>query len=133
MMGGDFQKPLQLLAAYGYYAFEDDLCVNPSNSPYGRPTYANISFSEIFAGPFVDQPEVVDEGLDYPAAPIFGVLCWGYVSPLWWRPRRSRYEVQRRGNFKWVNADSFSSFDFPLFLFVFLLVFLFALFHLSLF
>ena len=128
-MGGDFQKPMQLLTAYGYCAFEDDIYVNSSDAPYGRPTYANITFSELFVGPFVDQPEVVDEGPDYAVALVFGVLCWGYVRPLRWRPRRSRCEVEMRGNFKWVNVDSLSFFDFPLFFFVFL----FILFHLGLF
>ena len=77
MMGRDLQKPLQLLAAYGYCALEDDVCVNPSDDPYGRPTYANISFLELFVEPCVDRPEAVDEGPDYTAAPVFGVLCWG--------------------------------------------------------
>ena len=75
MMGGDFQKPLQLLVAYGYSVFEDDICVNSSDAPYGRPTYANITFSELFVGPCVDRSEVVDKGPDYAATPVFGVLC----------------------------------------------------------
>ena len=125
MMGGDFQKRLQLLAAYGYCAFKDNVCANPSNAPYGRPTYTNISSSKIFVWPCIDRPKDVDEVPDYAAAPIFGVLCWGYVPPLHW----SRCGVEMKGNFKWVNADYFSVFDFPLFLFVFL----FALFHLGLF
>ena len=82
MMGGGFQKPLQLLAAYGYCAFEDDVCVIPSDAPYGWPTYANIPLSELFVGPCGDQPEVTDEGPDYSAAPVLGVLCWGYMPPM---------------------------------------------------
>ena len=45
MTGEGFQKPLQLLAAYGYCAFEDDVCVIPFDAPYERPTYANIPLS----------------------------------------------------------------------------------------
>ena len=74
MTGGDFQKPLQLLAAYGYCAFEDDVCVNSLDAPYGRPTYTNITFLELFTGHCIDQPEVVDEEPDYATAPVFGVL-----------------------------------------------------------
>ena len=55
MMGGDFKKPLQMIAAYGYCVFEDDVCANPSDAPYGRPTYANITFLELFVGPCVDR------------------------------------------------------------------------------
>ena len=54
---------------------------NPSDAPYGRPTYAKITFLELFIGPCIDRPEVVDERPDYAAAPGFGVLCWGYVAP----------------------------------------------------
>ena len=57
--------------------------------------------------------KVVDEGPDYTTTPVFGILCWGYVPPLLWRPRRLRCEVEKRGNFKWVNANSFYVFDFP--------------------
>ena len=79
MVGGDFQKPLQLLSAYGYCGFEDDDCVNPSDAADGRPTDAIITFSEFFIWPCVDRPKVMDEGPDYVVAPVFEVLCWGYV------------------------------------------------------
>ena len=61
--------------------FEDDACVNPSDVVDGRPTDAIITFSESFVRPSVDRPEVMYEGLDYAAAPSFGVMCWGYVPP----------------------------------------------------
>ena len=48
--------------------FEDDVCVDPSGVLDGRPNYANITFSELFAGPCVDMSEVMDEGLDYAIA-----------------------------------------------------------------
>ena len=42
MVGGDFQKSLQLFVAYGYCVFEDDVCVDPYPSGIldGRPNYA---------------------------------------------------------------------------------------------
>ena len=80
-MGGDFQKPLLLLVAYGYCVFEDVVYVDPSDTPDGRPTYANITFSELFVGPCVDRLEVMDEGPDYATAHFFRVMCWGYVPP----------------------------------------------------
>ena len=69
MMGGNFHNPLHLLTAYGYCAFDDDICVNPSDAPYGRPTFANITFSKLFTGPSLYWPEVVD--IDYAATPVF--------------------------------------------------------------
>ena len=55
--------------------FEDDVYVNPSDAPYGRPTYANITFSELFVGPCAGRSEVIDEVPDYAATPVFRVLC----------------------------------------------------------
>ena len=81
MMGGDFQKPLQLLATKRKCVFEDDVCVNPSDVPYGRRTYANITFLELFVGPYANRREVVDEGPDHAAALVFGVLCWAMCPP----------------------------------------------------
>ena len=81
MVGGDFQKPLHLLAAYGYCAFEDDVRIDPSDVTDGRPTDAIITFSELFVGRCVDRPEVTNEGPDHAVAPSFGVLCWVYVCP----------------------------------------------------
>ena len=48
--------------------FEDDVCVDLSSVLDGRPNYANITFSELFAGPSVDQPKVMDKGLNYATA-----------------------------------------------------------------
>ena len=45
--------------------FEDDIYVDPSGVLDGRPNYADITFSELFAGPCVDRSEVLDEGPDY--------------------------------------------------------------------
>ena len=67
-MKGDFQKSLQLFVVNGYCVFEDDVCVDLSGVLDGRPNYANITFSEIFAGPCVDRPEVMDKGPDYAIA-----------------------------------------------------------------
>ena len=68
MVGGDFQKPLQLFVAYGCCVFEDDVRVNPSSVLDGRPNYANIAFSELFTWRCVDRLEVMDEGPDYATA-----------------------------------------------------------------
>ena len=45
MVGGDFQKPLTPLVAYGYCVVEDIVYVDPLDTPDGRPTCANITFS----------------------------------------------------------------------------------------
>ena len=63
MVGGDFQKSLQLFVAYGYCVFEDDVCVDPSGVLDG-----NITFLELFVGSCIDWPEVMDEELDYATA-----------------------------------------------------------------
>ena len=68
MVGGDCQKPLQLLAAYGCCVFEDDVCVDPSGVLDGRPKYANIAFSELFDRCRTDRSEVMDEVPDYAIA-----------------------------------------------------------------
>ena len=81
MVGGDFQKPMQSLIAYGYCVFEDDLCVDLSGASYGRPTFANITFSELFVGPCVDSSEVMDEGPDYAATPFFQSFVLGLCAP----------------------------------------------------
>ena len=81
MEGGDFQKPLHLLVAYGYCAFEDDVCVDPLDVVDGRPTNAIITFSELFVGPCVDRSEIINEGPDHVTAPSVGVLCLGYMPP----------------------------------------------------
>ena len=47
---------------------EDDACADLSGVLDGKPNYAYASFLELFAGPCVDRPEVMDEGLDYATA-----------------------------------------------------------------
>ena len=47
--------------------FEDDVRVDLSGVLDGRPNYANITFSRLFAGPCADRPEVIDKGPDYAA------------------------------------------------------------------
>ena len=44
MVGGDFQKSLQLFVAYGYCVFEDDVCVDLSGVLDGRPNNVDITF-----------------------------------------------------------------------------------------
>ena len=48
--------------------FEDNVCIDPSGVPGGRPNYANITFLELFIGPCVDRPEFMDKGSDYATA-----------------------------------------------------------------
>ena len=84
MVGEDFHKPLHLLVAYGYCAFEDDIRVDPSDSTDGRPTDTIITSSELFVGLCVDRSEVIDEGPNHATAPSFGALCWGYMPPIFW-------------------------------------------------
>ena len=67
-MEGGFQKSLQLFVANGYCVFEDDICVDLSSVLDGKPNYANVPISELFTRPFVDRPEVLEEGLDYATA-----------------------------------------------------------------
>ena len=67
-MEGGFQKSLQLFVANGYCVFEDDACADLSGVLDGKPNYAYASFSELFAGPYVDRPEVMDKGPDYATA-----------------------------------------------------------------
>ena len=80
MVGGDFQKSLQLFVGYGYCVFEGEASVDPSSVLDGRPNCANIAFLELFVGPYVDQLEVTDEGLDYATA-FLSELCVGARCP----------------------------------------------------
>ena len=59
--------------------FKDDVYVDPSSVLDGRPNYANITFSELFARLCVDQPKVMNEGPDYVIA-LFSEFCAG-VTP----------------------------------------------------
>ena len=81
MVGGLFQKPLHPLVTYGYCLFEDVVYVDPSGAPDRRPTYAIVTFLELFVGPCVDRSKVMDEGPDYATTTFFRVLCWDYVHP----------------------------------------------------
>ena len=65
-MEGGFQK--QLFVVNGYCVFEDDVCVDLLGILDGRPNYVDVPFSELFVGPCVDHPEVMDEGPDYATA-----------------------------------------------------------------
>ena len=56
--------------------FEDDIYVDPFGVLDGRPNYADITFSELFAGPCVDRSEVLDEGPDYATA-LLSEFCVG--------------------------------------------------------
>ena len=67
-MKGGFQKSLQLFVVNGYCVFEDKVCVDLSGVLDGRPNYANNTFLELFTGPCVDRPKVMDKGLDYATA-----------------------------------------------------------------
>ena len=82
MVGGDFQEPMHLLVAYGYCAFKDDVCVDPSDAADGRPTDAIITFSELFIRPCVDRLEVIDEGRDHAENPFFWSSVIGLRAPL---------------------------------------------------
>ena len=44
--------------------FEDDIYVDLPSVLDRKPNYANIPTSELFVKPCVDQPEVLDGGLD---------------------------------------------------------------------
>ena len=54
--------------------FEDDICVDLSGVLDGKPNYANIPFSKLFARPYVDRPEIMNEGPSYVAA-LLSELC----------------------------------------------------------
>ena len=113
MVGGDFQKPLQPLAAYGYCVFEDVVCVDPSDASDGRPTYANITFSEFLLGlAQIDQRS----WMRLCCCPFFQSSVMGLRAPLGWRLlglRRPRREAEMKGNFERVNADFVLSLIFP--------------------
>ena len=79
-MEGGFQKSLQLFVVNGYCVFEDNVCVDLSSVLDGRPNYANITFSKLFAGPCVERPEVMGKGLDYATA-LLPEFCAGARCP----------------------------------------------------
>ena len=92
--------------------FEDEVCVGLSGILNGRPNYANITFSWLFARPCVDRPEVMDKRLDYATA-LLSEFCVGAKCPLVLAPfrgARSRCMAKRRRTFKKsVSDSSFSS------------------------
>ena len=65
--------------------FEDDVYVDPSSVLDGRPNYANIAFSKLFAGRCIDWPEVMDRRLDYAIALLLefytGARCPPVLAP----------------------------------------------------
>ena len=61
--------------------FEDDVCVDLSGVLDGKPNYANVPFSELFARPCIDRPEVMDEGPNY-ATTLLLELCARARCPL---------------------------------------------------
>ena len=124
MVGRDFQKPLQLLVAYGCYVFEDDVCVDPSGVPDERPNYANITFLELFTGPCIGQLKVMDEGSDFSTA-HFSEFCAGTTCP----PCASAFwgydDLGAKLRGKKISSriiQIFFFFDFLFFLFLFLLL-----------
>ena len=61
----------------------------------GRPNYANITFFELFVGPCIDRPEVMDKGPDYANA-LFSEFCVGARCPPMLAPSKVvAIEVQR--------------------------------------
>ena len=86
MVGGDFQKSMQLFFGYGYYVFKGDASVDPSGVLDGRPNCANVTFLELFVGPCVDNTEVTDEGPDNSTALLLefcvGARCPPVLVPL---------------------------------------------------
>ena len=67
-MEGGFQRSLRIFITNGYCVFEDDVCIDPSGVLEGRPNYANVTFSGLFARHCTGQPEVIDKRHDYAAA-----------------------------------------------------------------
>ena len=48
--------------------FENNICFDLLNVLDGKPKYANVPLSKLFARPCVDRPEVLDGGPDYATA-----------------------------------------------------------------
>ena len=78
--------------------FEDDICVNLSSVLDGKPNYANVPLSELFARPCVSLPEVLDGGLIM-LLPFFRSSLLRLGAPLSWHPpesQRSRCTAKTR-------------------------------------
>ena len=69
--------------------FEEDVCVDLD----GKPNYANITFSELFARRCVDQPEVMDKGPDYATALILEFCAGARCPPMLTPSRDAAVEV----------------------------------------
>ena len=81
-MEGASQRSLQLLVVNGYCVFEDDDHVDGSGIQDGRPNYANITFSGLFARPSVGRPEVIDKGPDHAASFLLGFYARAGCPPM---------------------------------------------------
>ena len=90
--------------------FEDDICVDLSNVLDGKPNYANIPLSELFAKPCVDRPEVLDGGPDYAVA-LLAEFFLGLGAPCLGAPRSCS------GQGVWMRGGESSSKMFRLFFF----------------
>ena len=76
--------------------FEDDICVDLSSILDGKPNYANVPLSELFAS--VGLPEVLDGGLIM-LLPFFRSSLLRLGAPLSWHPpesQRSRCTAKTR-------------------------------------
>ena len=69
-MEGGFQKSLNLFVAYGYYVFEQDICVDLLDVLDGKPDYANAPLLEFVARACVDRPKVLDGKPGYANSPF---------------------------------------------------------------
>ena len=81
-MEGGFQKSLQLFAANRYCVFENDICFDLLNVLDGKPKYANVPLSKLFARPCVDRPEVRDGGPDYATALLLELFSRAKCPPV---------------------------------------------------
>ena len=63
-MGGDFQKPLQLLSAYGYCAFKNNICGDRPEILDGMPDSSNPLLLEFFDNRRCPPTLVDDKAID---------------------------------------------------------------------
>ena len=68
--------------------FEDNVCVDLLGVLDRRPNNANITFSELFVGPCIDRPEVMDKGPDYATALILEFCVRARCPPVLTPPSR---------------------------------------------
>ena len=117
-MEGGFQKFLQLFVANEYCVFENNVCVDLSGVLDGRLNYANITFSKLFVGPYVDRPEVMDKGLDYAIA-LLSEFWVGVRCPLVLAPSRGVVVKVHSWEMESLQENSFRFFFFFHFFFHF--------------